>query len=120
MQIWGKWLNFEREVCKVDGVDKVDKVDRVDRGFNDGITLINSINPINLFYQPTPPIFVAMWQQLLGQIIKGDSKALARSISLVENEQEGYENLLASLPHAGPSKIIGITGPPGAGKSTIT
>lgn len=45
-------------------------------------------------------------------------KALARSISLVENEQPGYESMLQSLP-ASPARIIGITGPPGAGKSTL-
>jgi len=49
---------------------------------------------------------------------KGDIKALARSISLVENEISGYEELLQALPSAG-SRIIGITGPPGAGKSTL-
>jgi LAO/AO transport system kinase len=59
-----------------------------------------------------------MWQELLNQIQQGDTKALARCISLVENEQPGYENLLQSLP-ASPAKIIGITGPPGAGKSTL-
>ena len=59
-----------------------------------------------------------MWQELQQQIQSGDMKALARSISLVENEQPGYENLLQSLP-ASPAKIIGITGPPGAGKSTL-
>ena len=59
-----------------------------------------------------------MWEQLLNQIKQGDIKALARSISLVENEQEGYETLLQSLP-SNHTKIIGITGPPGAGKSTL-
>ena len=59
-----------------------------------------------------------MWQKLLQQIQQGDIKALARSISLVENEQPGYETLLKSLPVT-PTKIIGITGPPGAGKSTL-
>jgi LAO/AO transport system kinase len=46
-------------------------------------------------------------------------KALARSISLVENEHEGYDELLRLLP-ASQAKIIGITGPPGAGKSTLS
>ena len=59
-----------------------------------------------------------MWQQLLQQMQQGDIKALARSISLIENEQPGYEALLQSLPSAS-AKIIGITGPPGAGKSTL-
>lgn len=60
-----------------------------------------------------------MWLQLIDQIRKGDIKALARSISLVENEQPGYEELLCHLPPAHHTKIIGITGPPGAGKSTL-
>ena len=59
-----------------------------------------------------------MWQQYLQEIIAGNSKTLARCISLIENEYAGYENLLQSLP-ASSTKIIGITGPPGAGKSTL-
>jgi LAO/AO transport system kinase len=59
-----------------------------------------------------------MWQELSGQIQQGNIKALARSISFIENEQTGYEELLKSLA-AGPVNIIGITGPPGAGKSTL-
>lgn len=60
-----------------------------------------------------------MWQQLLKDLQTGNAKALARSISLVENEQEGYEALLQAIPYAQKTKIIGITGPPGAGKSTL-
>ena len=60
-----------------------------------------------------------MWQELLQKIRQGDHKSLARSISLVENEHPGYDELLQSLP-ATTGKIIGITGPPGAGKSTLT
>lgn len=60
-----------------------------------------------------------MWQELLQRIVLGDVKALARGISLIENEQEGYFQFLQSLP-ASSTKIIGITGPPGAGKSTLT
>lgn len=59
-----------------------------------------------------------MWQQLLKQIEKGDIKALARCISLVENEYDGYQHLLRSLP-VSHTRITGITGPPGAGKSTL-
>jgi LAO/AO transport system kinase len=61
---------------------------------------------------------IFLMQDLLKQIQKGDVKALARCISLVENEYPGYESVLQSLP-ASSAKIIGITGPPGAGKSTL-
>lgn len=57
---------------------------------------------------------------LLDQIKAGDQKWLARSISLVENEAAGYEKLLQSLSQQEVAHIIGITGPPGAGKSTLT
>ena len=59
-----------------------------------------------------------MWQQYLQLIQQGDIKALARCISLVENEVGGYETLMQSL-QASHTPVIGITGPPGAGKSTI-
>ncbi len=59
-----------------------------------------------------------MWQQLLLQLQAGDRRALARCISLVENEQEGYMAFLQSLP-APQAPVIGITGPPGAGKSSL-
>ena len=59
------------------------------------------------------------WTTYLSSIQQGDSKALARVISLIENEELGYENWLASLPNKN-TPIIGITGPPGAGKSTLT
>lgn len=52
-------------------------------------------------------------------MLNGDIKSLARCISLVENETTGYEDLLESLPHHH-TPVIGITGPPGAGKSTLT
>lgn len=60
-----------------------------------------------------------MWQQLLQQLKQGNIKALARAISYVENEQQDYENLLSAIPSDTAAKIIGITGPPGAGKSTL-
>jgi LAO/AO transport system kinase len=59
-----------------------------------------------------------MWQTLHSNLVNGDTKALARSISLVESEAEGFEDFLASLPSF-ETKLIGVTGPPGAGKSTL-
>lgn len=50
---------------------------------------------------------------------KGDFKTLSRAISFVENEVPGYEDLLMEIPSS-PAKIIGITGPPGAGKSSMS
>ena len=60
-----------------------------------------------------------MWQQLLEQIQAGNVKTLARTISIIENEYQGYEQLLGLLHGNQQTKIIGITGPPGAGKSTL-
>jgi len=59
-----------------------------------------------------------MTTSLLSEVRGGDIKSLARSISIVENEAAGYELLLQALP-ASATKIIGITGPPGSGKSTM-
>lgn len=60
-----------------------------------------------------------MYAHLLPQLIAGDTRALARCISLVENEANGYMDLLEALPTGGNTRVIGITGPPGAGKSTL-
>jgi len=47
--------------------------------------------------------------------------ALARAISIVENQRPGFDTVLGSLhPRIGRARRIGITGPPGAGKSTVT
>lgn len=60
-----------------------------------------------------------MHHQLIQQLQNGDVKALARAISFIENEQKNYEDLLRALNISHAPNIIGITGPPGAGKSTL-
>ncbi len=50
----------------------------------------------------------------------GDARALARAISTVENRAPGWSDLLKALfPHSGRARVVGLTGAPGAGKSTL-
>jgi LAO/AO transport system kinase len=59
--------------------------------------------------------------KLLDDFAGGRPAALARIISIVENHRSGYDRVLADLHHrTGRARRIGITGPPGAGKSTLT
>jgi LAO/AO transport system kinase len=58
---------------------------------------------------------------LLADFRAGRKAALARAISVVENHRSGFDALLGALhPTLGRARRIGITGPPGAGKSTVT
>jgi LAO/AO transport system kinase len=58
------------------------------------------------------------WQNYLDHITDKNFLQLARCISLIENEVIGYEFFLKQLP-INVTPVIGITGPPGAGKSTL-
>ncbi len=59
-------------------------------------------------------------RELAGRVVAGDVRALARAISLVENDAPEAQPLLsACFPHTGKALRIGITGAPGAGKSTL-
>jgi LAO/AO transport system kinase len=59
-------------------------------------------------------------QPAIEQLRAGDVRSLARAISTVENRTQGWTDLLKALfPHSGRARIIGLTGPPGAGKSTL-
>lgn len=60
----------------------------------------------------------SMWQQQIDELKQGNAKTLARCISYIENESAGFEDLLQQLPPS-QTPVIGITGPPGAGKSTL-
>jgi LAO/AO transport system kinase len=57
---------------------------------------------------------------LVQPLLDGDRRALARLLSYVENEREGIEQTLAVLfPHTGNAWVVGVTGAPGTGKSTL-
>jgi len=57
---------------------------------------------------------------LIDSLRSGDPRALARGISTVENRAPGWSDLLKALfPHTGKARVIGLTGAPGAGKSTL-
>jgi LAO/AO transport system kinase len=57
---------------------------------------------------------------LAERLLAGDKRALARAISLVENDDpEGWALVREVYPHTGRAAIVGFTGPPGVGKSTI-
>ncbi|MFN2398309.1 MAG: methylmalonyl Co-A mutase-associated GTPase MeaB [Gemmatimonadaceae bacterium] len=61
------------------------------------------------------------YDRVLTDFAAAKPAALARVVSIVENRRAGFEDLLASLhTRVGQARRIGITGPPGAGKSTLT
>ncbi|MFQ5529598.1 MAG: methylmalonyl Co-A mutase-associated GTPase MeaB [Gemmatimonadota bacterium] len=68
----------------------------------------------------TPPLSPQV-RDLLARFEDGEVLALSRCISLVENHGDGFESLLHALhDRLGRARRLGITGPPGAGKSTLT
>jgi LAO/AO transport system kinase len=64
--------------------------------------------------------FLGVRMNVLERFYRGEKTALAKLISYVENQESDYEKILAQLyPQANKAYHIGITGPPGAGKSTL-
>jgi LAO/AO transport system kinase len=61
-----------------------------------------------------------MPDSLAQRLLAGDKRALARAISLVEDDDpEGWALVKEVYPHTGKAAVVGFTGPPGAGKSTL-
>src|SRR5437763_10700925 len=58
--------------------------------------------------------------ELTDPLLAGVKRALARAISLVENDDpEGWALVREVYPHTGKASVVGFTGPPGGGKSTL-
>jgi LAO/AO transport system kinase len=71
---------------------------------------------------PLRPAMIApaMASPLAQPLLAGDRRALARAISLVEDDRpEGWELVREIYPHTGNAAVVGFTGPPGVGKSTL-
>jgi LAO/AO transport system kinase len=59
-------------------------------------------------------------ESLAARLIAGDKRALARAITLIENDDPaGWELVREVFPRTGKARIVGLTGPPGVGKSTL-
>jgi len=58
--------------------------------------------------------------ELIDDLLAGDHRALARVITKIENRAPGYRELVSALhEHTGDAEVVGITGSPGSGKSTL-
>jgi LAO/AO transport system kinase len=61
------------------------------------------------------------WDELVARVARGDARALARMITRVESREAGWREAMKALwPRTGSARVIGITGSPGTGKSTLT
>ena len=61
-----------------------------------------------------------MTNDLISSILSGDRRAIAKAISMIENEDSKISNIISEIyPKTGNAFVIGITGPPGTGKSTL-
>jgi LAO/AO transport system kinase len=61
------------------------------------------------------------WDSLIAELRKGSVRALARLITRIENRESGWLDAMQMIyPMTGKARVIGITGSPGAGKSTLT
>ncbi|HCX04301.1 MAG TPA: methylmalonyl Co-A mutase-associated GTPase MeaB [Clostridiales bacterium] len=59
--------------------------------------------------------------ELIERMLEGDKRACAKLITLIENDEKAGEEIIKAIyPKTGNAHVIGITGPPGAGKSTLT
>ncbi len=59
--------------------------------------------------------------ELINKMLEGDKRSCAKLISIIENDEKGGEKIVKEIyPMTGNAHVIGITGPPGGGKSTLT
>jgi GTPase len=70
--------------------------------------------------QDSQPTTRGSVEELVARLLSGDRAAASRLMTIVENRRAGYrEAMRLIMPHTGRAQILGVTGPPGAGKSTL-
>lgn len=77
---------------------------------------------LNFIFSPwiISPVMKMTLEPLIQSALSGDKKAIARLITLVENDEEKARKIIRRIyPHTGRAYVVGITGPPGSGKSTL-
>ena len=63
---------------------------------------------------------VVVDEEFISRVLAGDRRSVAKALTLVEGKQTGWQVLLqATFPKAGRAFVVGLTGSPGAGKSTL-
>jgi LAO/AO transport system kinase len=69
---------------------------------------------------PVSPASTSPIRDLARRLLEGDRTAASRLMTVVENRRQGYREAMRLItPHTGNAYMIGVTGPPGAGKSTL-
>jgi LAO/AO transport system kinase len=77
--------------------------------------------PVRFGDRPYFSIQVIMVHELVERLLKGDKRAAARAITHIENDTPEKKEILKDIhPHTGRAYLVGLTGSPGAGKSSLT
>src|SRR5690606_33481667 len=70
---------------------------------------------------PSASTVDAVTRECAARIATGDERALARAMTLIERQDPSGDELLMTLrPRTGRARVLGVTGSPGSGKSTLT
>jgi LAO/AO transport system kinase len=82
--------------------------------------LLRAVSRARILWTAQPEILPRVSATLAQRLLDGDRRALARAITLVEDDRpEGWELVREVYPHTGKAAVYGFTGPPGVGKSTL-